>query len=279
MINEKIDGRDWSALTLGERIRQVELEGYLVIPDLLSPDHISRLKTQAEKFETVARDYSERQRGRPKIQFEGGAITELIAHPPTIAFLGELFGDEIVFLSYGYDRSEPGTPGISLHTDGQPYGSGIFGYNGSCPFTIRVLYYLDDLIPEVSPFRVIPRSHLCMHDDANAYKRYESHPEQVIVPCKAGSAVFLNHRTFHGTLPNVGDWTRSVLAIAYRPGWAGPIDKVDEWDSTDLEKLPAHIRRFFIDPNTRHWEWGVSNKPPDMTHEAPGLNPSRWKRM
>jgi hypothetical protein len=78
-------------------------------------------------------------------------------------FLRALFGDEIVFMTYGYARSEPGHPGISLHTDGQPYGSRIFGYEGSCPCHVRVLYYLDDLTTEVSPFRVVPRSHLSMH--------------------------------------------------------------------------------------------------------------------
>ena len=93
----------------------------------------------------------------------------------------------MIFMHYGYARSEPGHPGISLHADGQPYGSKIFGFEGSCPVLIRVLYYLDDLIPEVSPFRVVPRSHLCLHADANPYTRYESHPEEVMVPCKAGS--------------------------------------------------------------------------------------------
>ena len=33
----RIDDRDWAALTLGERIRQIEVEGYLVLPDLLTP--------------------------------------------------------------------------------------------------------------------------------------------------------------------------------------------------------------------------------------------------
>ena len=83
----KIDARDWSALRLGERIRQIEVEGYLVLPDLLSPDEIVRLKRQTATFETTAVDYSPYQRGRPNIQFEGGAVTELAAHPPTLAFL------------------------------------------------------------------------------------------------------------------------------------------------------------------------------------------------
>ena len=35
MTTPRVDDRDWSVLTLGERIRQIEVEGYLVLPDLL----------------------------------------------------------------------------------------------------------------------------------------------------------------------------------------------------------------------------------------------------
>ena len=131
--NLRIDDRDWSQLTPGQRIYQLEVEGYLVLPDLLAPEHVARLKTETERLNTFAVDYSVHQQVKPKVEFMGGAITDLIAHPPTIAFLRELFGDDIIFMSYAYARSEPGHPGISLHTDGQPYGSEIFGYEGSCP--------------------------------------------------------------------------------------------------------------------------------------------------
>lgn len=279
MHTGRIDDRDWSALTLGERIHHIEVEGYLVLPDLLSPNHVRRLKGETAKLETRAVDYSVHQQGRPSVQFEGGAITELIAHPPTLSFLQTLFGDEIIFMSYSYARSEPGHPGISLHTDGQPYGSQIFGYEGSVPFMVRVLYYLDDLTPEVSPFRVIPRSHLSMHVDANPYKRYESHPEQVMVVAKAGSAVLLNHRAFHGNYPNTGTYAREMLAIAYRPEWAGPIKEVPAWDKADLAKLPDSVRPLFGDRSTRHLDFYGGNKPPNMASEAPGINPSRWERV
>ena len=273
-----IDDRDWSALTPGERIRQIEVEGYLVLQSLLSSEDIVRLKAETSKLKTRAVDYSVHQRGRPNIQFEGGEITNLIAHPKTLEFLHELFGDEIIFMSYTYARSEPGHPGISLHTDGQPYGSQIFGYEGSVPFMVRVLYYLDELTPEVSPFRVVPRSHLSMHADANPYKRYESHPEQVMVPAKAGSAALINHRVFHGNYPNTGSRSREMLAIAYRPAWAGPVQEVAAWNPADLAKLPDAVRSLFVDRNTRHWDFGGGNKPANMTDEAPGMNPSRWAR-
>lgn len=274
-----IDDRDWSQLTLGDRIRQVELEGYLVIPDLLDADYITRLKQATSQLETTSVDYSVHQRGCPNIQFAGGVLTDLIAHPPTVAFLEKVFGKGIVLSHYGYARSEPGHPGISLHTDGQPYGSRIFGYEGSVPAMIRVLYYLDDLTREVSPFRVIPRSHLSLHADGNPYQRFEGHPEEVIVPTKAGSAVFLNHRTFHGNCPNVGDRAREMLAIAYRPAWAGPVGEVEEWPKDQVDALPDSVRRFFtISRNRRDWEFEGGNKPAQMKREAPGINPSRWER-
>ena len=280
MQQQRLDDRDWSKLSLGQRIQQIEVEGYVVLPDLLSAQQIARLKAETARLETRAVDYSVHQQVRPHVQFAGGAITELIANPPTIGFLRELFGDAIVLMSYAYARSEPGHPGISLHADGQPYGSQIFGYEGSCPWLVRVLYYLDDLTPEISPFRVVPHSHLSMHDDANPYKRYESHPEEVMVPVTAGSAVLINHRVFHGNYPNIGDRPREMLAIAYRPAWAGPvpIEPVKTWGPEDLDPLPEHVKPLFGDKNQRKGDFEGGDKPAGMRSEAPGMDPSRWER-
>jgi ectoine hydroxylase-related dioxygenase (phytanoyl-CoA dioxygenase family) len=277
-IVRNFDSTDYRSLSLGEQIRRIEVEGYVVLPDLLSPQQVAELKAETAQLPTKGVDYSERQRGCSSIQFRGGAITRLIAHPPTIAFLQEVFGGDVVMMTYAYARSEPGHPGISLHADGQPYGSRIFGYEGSCPWLIRVLYYLDDLTGEVSPFRVVPRSHLCMHADANPYRRYEEHPEELAVTATAGSAVLINHRVFHGNYPNVGDRPRELLAIAYRPAWAGPIEHVDDWDAAELERVPADVRTLLTSRNQRVWEFEGGNKPANMAREAPGMNPSRWDR-
>ncbi|MCY4090617.1 MAG: phytanoyl-CoA dioxygenase family protein [Caldilineaceae bacterium] len=278
MTHVKIDNRDWSKLSFGQHVYQIEVEGYTVIPELLSQQHLEELRSATARLDTFAVDYSVKQQVSPRAQFAGGAVTELIAHPPTVQFLERLFGDEIVFMSYAYARSEPGHPGISIHTDGQPYGSEIFGYEGSCPCTVRVLYYLQDLTEEVSPFRVVPRSHLAMHAHANPYLRYESHPEEVMVTAEAGSAVMINHRVFHGNFPNAGNYARELLAIAYRPAWAGPVaQEVEQWPQDELEKLPDAVKPFFIDRNIRRWNYGGGNKPDNMASEAPGINPSRWE--
>jgi len=274
----KMDERDWSTLTFGDRIRQIEVEGYFVVPDILTADHVARLKAETACLQTTPVDYSVHQQTFPNVQWQGGALTDLIAHRPTLDILEALFGDEIIFSHYAYARSEPGHPGISLHTDGQPYGSRIFGYEGSVPVMIRVLYYLDDLTPDVSPFRAIPRSHLSVHSDANPYQRFERHPEEVVVTASAGAALFLNHKLFHGNMPNTGDRSREMLAIAYRPAWAGPISDVEEWSAEQLGCLPDGVRPLFGSRNTRAWDFDHGNKPEGMKSEAPGINPSRWDR-
>lgn len=276
MTTPRIDNQNWSTLTLEEQIRQIELDGYLVWPTLLSTEQVAQLRLETTKLKTRPVDYSIYQQVCPDIQFSGGEITKLIAYPKILTFLRLLFGEQIIFMSYGYARSEPGHPGISLHTDGQPYGSQIFGYEGSVPCMVRVLYYLEDLTPEVAPFRVIPRSHLSMHADANPYKRYDSHPEEVMVPVSAGSAILINHRIFHGNYPNTGDYARQMLAIAYRPAWAGPIQEVETWNEEDLSQLPDTVRPLFANRNTRNWDFHGGNKPPNMTKKAQGINPSRW---
>ena len=267
---------DWTSLTLGERIKHLEEEGYLVLPDLLDSIQIQQLRAETQKFQTVAVDYSVHQRGCLDIQFWGGPVTELIAHVPTISFLKTLFGEQVIFMSYDYACSEPGHPGISLHCDGQPWGSKIFGYEQSCPRLIRVLYYLEDLTPLVSPFKVVPRSHLSFHNDGNPYLRYEEHPEQVMVTCSAGSAVLINQNVFHGNYPNIGTFAREMLGIAYRPAWAGPSGEVKPWDPENLNKVPSAVRELMADPNTRMWNFDGGNKPPDMPREASGIDPSRW---
>jgi len=275
-MNYQMCTKDWQQLTTGQQVQSLEVEGYVVLPDLLTADQVAALKAETALLETTAVDYSIHQRGCPAVQFAGGAITDLIAHRPTIDFLEQLFGKDIVMMSYGYARSEPGHPGISLHADGQPYGSAIFGMQGSVPWMVRVLYYLDDLTAEVSPFRVVPRSHLSMHDDANPYRRFTSHPEEMVVTAKAGSAILINHRVFHGNCPNSGDWAREMLAIAYRPAWAGPQSDVEAWNPEQLARLPEEVQKLMTDRNQRRWDFDGGNKPPGMAGDAKGMNPHRW---
>ena len=269
---------DWLSLSRAERIRSIELEGYVVIPNLLSPELLEVIREEMDRLPTSAVDYSEHQRGCVNVQWtDSTSAISVIALPEMIDFVSGLFGDELICTSCQYGLSEPGHPGIAIHTDSQPYGSNIFGVQASSPCLVRVLYYLDDLTSDCSPFKVIPRSHLSLHRDANPYQRYLSHDEEVLVTCEAGSAAVINQKVFHGNYPNYSDRPRRMLAIAYRPTWASPIGEVEDYDSAKVAKLPAEVRRFYGSLNSRNIEYDLPNRPDNMPRQAVGINPSRWQ--
>jgi len=274
--NPSIVHTDWSALTPGQQVRHLEVEGYVVLPGMLTPDQIAQLHAELKLIPTESPDYTDKKRAHNDIQWAGGAITELIANPPMIAWLERLFGDLPVLMTYDYSRSEAGCPAINLHADGQPWGSKIFGAEQSCPRLVRVLYYLQDLTPERAPFRVVPRSHLSFHNHGNPYLRYREHPEEVMVTCSAGSACLINQNVFHGNFPNRTGQAREMLGLAYRPPWSGPFEPVETWSEKQLSEVSDAIKLIMTDRNRRIWLPDAGNVHPDMPAEAEGINPSRW---
>ena len=163
-----IDRTDFGSLSRPEQIRSLEVEGYVVLPQILDAKAIARIKEELAEAEMAHTSYSVNQtRSTTQPQWLSRAVAELIGYPPMIDFLTDVLGEDIVFTRGFFQRTLPGSPGISMHTDGQPHGSDLFGYEGSCPRLLRVLYYLDELTPQRAPFRLVPRSHLSFHGQAD----------------------------------------------------------------------------------------------------------------
>lgn len=274
-----VDPTDFTAMSRPEQIRHLEVEGYVVFPSIVPTDVVERVKRELADAEMYHTSYSEnQQRSEVQPQWLSRAAAELIGFPPMIDFLTDLMGPDIVFTRGFYQRTQPGCPGISLHTDGQPHGSNLFGYEGSCPRLIRVLYYLDDLSVQRAPFRLVPRSHLSFHADASPYVRYKSHSEEITLIVPAGSAVLVPSMLLHGSHPNRSSLPRELLQLGYRPAWAGPIQPVEEWDPELVAKAPEIAKPFLQSLNTTSAQWDQQHKPAGMRSEAPGINPSRWEK-
>lgn len=272
-----IDETDFSSMTRAQQIRHLEVEGYLVMPSILPQDTIRKIKSEMDLAPMSHTSYSTQQaRSDIQPQWVSKTVAELIGFPPIIEFLTDLMGSDIVFNRGFYQKSLPNCPGISHHTDGQPHGSDLFGYEGSCPRLLRILYYLDDLTPIKAPFRLIPRSHISFHQEASPYARYKSHPEEITLVVPAGSAVFLPAMTIHGSHPNLSNESRELLQLGYRPDWAGPTGPVEEFDAKLVANAPDIAKPFLKSLNTTGSEWVQEHKPKGMRTEAPGINPSRW---
>ena len=274
-----IDRTDFRSMSRAEQIRHLEVEGYVVFPEILPPDLIACIQRELAAAEMLHTSYSVNQtRSVKQPQWLSRTVAELIGYPPMIDFLTQLMGPDIVFTRGFFQRTQPGSPGISMHTDGQPHGSNLFGYEGSCPRLLRVLYYLDALSERRAPFRLLPRSHLSFHADASPYVRYKGHPEEITLIVPAGSAVLIPSMLLHGSHPNRSSQPRELLQFGYRPAWAGPIQPVDEWDPELIANAPAISKPFLKSLNTTGAVWEQQHKPDGMRSEAAGINPSRWEK-
>ena len=279
MKSVQIDDTDFASMSLAQKIHHFEVEGYIILPQILDVEHIQLLKSELADAPMRPSSYSEAQTGLTDPQWISPAVCALIGHPPTIQFLRALLGRDIVFTLGAFLRTHPGSVEISLHTDGQPHGSSTFELEGTAPRLVRVLYYLDNITRERAAFRCVPRSHICFHADANPYQRYDRHPQQIILCPPAGSALIFPKELFHGTLPNRDTVPREVIQFGYRPIWSGPIHPMPEWDPQDVARAPARVKPFLKSPNTSGAKWELENKPQNMASEAPGMNPSRWDEM
>ncbi|MEU6034135.1 phytanoyl-CoA dioxygenase family protein [Actinomadura sp. NPDC047616] len=274
-----IDERDWTALTVGERVRNLELEGYVVVPGHLGDSLLRRLREAAEHIPLRRSDYTDTQWYAHDLQWRADpAVLEMATSARTLDFLGELFADDVVCLGVSCSRSEPGYPGMALHTDSHPYGSNLHGARGTSPVLVRVLCYLDDLTPGRAPLRVVPYSHLSMHRDAMPYRRYREHPEEVIVTCRAGDAIVISHRMFHGVGPNRTGTARRAFAASYRPAWARPAQPLPEHSKEQIERVGPVARGMFEDPNRGLSDTHIVNWSDDLPVAGPGLGPGRWLR-
>lgn len=270
----RIDQTDYRALDTAEHLRRLEVEGYTVLPDLVDPATIARLREELADLPMGSAPYAENQRFalRPP-QWHSPTFLSLVGHPPVVQFLEQALGKDPVFMLGHYVTSGPGVPGLTLHSDYQPYGSEAKGFEESSPATVRLLVYLDDLTPGRAPFTILPRSHLSLHRDANPYLRYDDHPEMVTVCLNAGDGVLFNVRAFHGTHPMLEDFTRGMIELAYRPAWARSAGEVAEWPAEEVAKAPDHVK-----PLLRGRNVGTDTVTPPVITDgvATVMPPSRW---
>jgi hypothetical protein len=260
------------------QIRHFETEGYLVLPGALQPSSIEVIKKElAENVPMRASFFTDKPAfAKVAPHTRSRSCAGLIAHPPVLEFVRALLGDEVVFMHNFYILSHPGSPVLDFHTDYQPFGSTYSSWLESCPLRVRVIYYLDDTRDDRAALRIVPRSHICWHADAQPYRRYTRLKDERVLPLKAGDALAFATRLFHATTANTTDATRGMLEYDYRPLWARPYGPVPDWTQDELALVPPEARSLVRGRNSVDFAWEFDAKRESVDVPAPGLSPSRW---
>jgi hypothetical protein len=204
-----------------------DLQGYLVLRDVIDPDHLARLNAEMERIEAMdeAEYPGHAHLNNPRtpshlnitdvLEF-GEAFYPLIDHPRVLPRVAEMVGAPFR-LNHAYLISRWGGGYTGFHLGGTPLVSCCqFRYhNGGffCPL-VKVVYPLLDCGPGDGCFAVIPGSH-----KSNFLRPYGGHPDEipckVPVPARAGDAILFTEALCHGSMVNTSGRRRRTLYYAY----------------------------------------------------------------
>ena len=106
------------------------------------------------------------------------------------------------------------------------------------PLSINAICYLQDLTNEYGPLRVIPGSHrqraIIAEEDL-----LKPHPEEVIIPMKAGNVVVTHNGLLHSGTPNTSGKLRYFFSVYYNKTW---LKHTDNHSGPNVQRIVKEAR-------------------------------------
>ena len=212
---------------VSERERYLfDLQGFLVVPDALTPGHCAELDAEvsarlAAEADPAATQHRFMERG--SLLGWGEPWRRLVDNPRIMPYLHEFIGERIR-LDHDYAdviRAGRGPIGSWLHGGAVPFDE-CFYYlhkDGRIRSALTVVAYaLRDVNPGDGGFGCIPGSHKANYaTPADCLDLDHPAPCVAAVSVKAGSAVIFTEALAHGTLPWRGTADRRTVFYKYSP--------------------------------------------------------------
>ena len=249
-------------------------QGYLVLGNFLTPDHVSRLLAALDPV--VARRRELTRTGAPQTGFtqvtgkdstrvfyildDHPLFLDLLDWPPIMPYVTALLNpkphhcasDAIVAHARDFPQQQPG-----WHIDG--HDDGFRNLGRPIPLVqLKIGYYLTDMTkPGASHLMVVPGSHKAQHppgeSSADGFL-----PSAVQVCAPAGSAILFHNALWHGIGPFHPGRHRKMLYYCYEHPWM--VASQEHWGYSKEfynQHLSAERRKFFhgfvFDPPEQRW--------------------------
>lgn len=264
-----------SAPTAAERFF-FDNNGYLVLENFLSADHVERLLTTLDRV--IARRRVQHHQNLPQTgftQIKGEQSTrifyildddplflDLLDWPPIVPYVKGLLNPKAhhhasdAIVEYSGDLM---SRKLGWHIDG--HDSGYRNLGRPIPFLqLKIGYYLTDMTePGQGNLVLVPGSHKAQHDpDPEDLKRPDPFPGAIQVCAPAGSAILFHNAIWHAAGPfTKPDSRRIILYYAYEHPWM--IASQEHWGYTPefYNGLPparrAYFHGFVFDPKEPRW--------------------------
>ncbi|MDB6095088.1 MAG: putative protein involved in biosynthesis of mitomycin antibiotics/polyketide fumonisin [Verrucomicrobia bacterium] len=224
-----------------ELLEQFNREGFLVLPDMLSPQEVITLRTGLERVfnqhSPEADIYHMQDIWRPKMFEHGEEFEALIDHPNIADFAETVLGKDCHMIAETGLKTSPGKTITFWHLDDVcrfpiPEGVKLDPRIPVPTYVINMNYYLCDVDEELGPTQFIPGSHRAGRaprpedNDASGNPVWDGRT-MVSSPGKAGTLVLWNDQVWHRGGPNLSEgrirWViqtplaRRAIALRYWP--------------------------------------------------------------
>jgi len=236
----------------------VDLQGYLVIKNVLTPEEVAELNAIMDEQFPAPPDYRGGRRSVSRVSKWGKPYQALIDHPNLLSYLVELMGPKFR-LDHDYcilmkrSEDEDANHGGGLHggeVDRAPdhwykYRDGLIR-NGLSVFS----FCLSDVGAGDGGFSCIPGSH-----KSNFYqfiprevRSFERPAHYVAQPAaEAGDVIFFTEALVHGTKPWIADHERRSILYKYSPGHSAW--NQNYYDLEEFEGLTDQQKRILAPPS------------------------------
>ncbi len=220
-----------------------DLEGYLIIKDVLSPQHLEELNALVDQY--VDNWDNDSANDLNKISSWGEATKKLIDHPKIVPYLVDLIGPRFrIDHDYAIIMNQGDTRG-GLHGGPSLDGDHWYSYrDGEMRNGLSVVtFFLADANEGDGGFACVPGSHKTnfQHGLSRDVRIFERPAHYVVQPAaKAGDALFFTEALIHGTMLWRAQHQRRTLLYKYSPGystWAKEFYNLDKYgELTEQQK-------------------------------------------
>ena len=196
------------------RLRELDEAGFLVLPDFMSPQFLSRLRRQIDElFEFEADRAGSEFKQEPgcrrlaNLVDKGSVFQEILVEPRILDFVSHVLGRQFKLSSMNARSVNPaGSARQALHADmnALPDGRGAWVCN--------TVWMLDDFTDDNGAIRAVPGSHRSgrLPQDVLPDPR-APHPDEVLVTGPAGTVIVMNAHLWHGGVENRSSRSRCAV--------------------------------------------------------------------